>query len=163
MAFKEIHMIFHSDIPEKSKDLNVEIGGPFEWYMDGVMRGRFKEYSGEEVKGINIVNLICYSPEYARIVKANSGHGIRSEWVNLLNTYHYELELDLSVFNENQEQNIIKAIKIFIEHASLLNVPAMNVLVQHTKESLGKNSIPKAIANAAKEMEKAWQYISKKI
>jgi hypothetical protein len=38
--------------------LNRELGNPFTFNMDAIMRGRFKAYSGPEVKGLNIVNLI---------------------------------------------------------------------------------------------------------
>lgn len=163
MAFREIRIIFYSLEPGLAKQLNLSIGGPFEWYMDSVMRGRFKYYSGEEVKGINIVNLCCYDAEYIEAMIKNSGHGIREEWLNLLNTYEYELEMDFKIFSGTNEQNIIKSIEIFVQYASLLNVPAMNALVQHTKESIGINSIEKAIEKSEKELEKIMQYVSNKI
>lgn len=163
MAFREIRIYFHSLVPGKAKELNLSIGGPFEWYMDGVMRGCFKEYSGNEVKGINIVNLCLYSPDYVETMRVNSGHGLQAGWLNLLNTYQYELELELDLFDGDQQESIIKSIESFIEHASLLDIPAMNTLVEHVKESLGVNSIEHAVARAAKEMEKIMQYVSKNI
>jgi len=157
MAFREIAINFSSVESDLAKDLNLSVAGPFAWYMDGVMRGRFKDYAGDEVKGIQLVNLCCYSPMHAEMMRANSGHDLESRWVNLLNTYRFDLELDLELFNGSQEQNIVKAIELFIDCASSLNIPSMVNLVAHTKESIGVNSIEKAIEKNRKEAEKSKQ------
>ena len=57
MAIKDVRINFYLDDEEASRQINLEIGQPFTWYMEALMRGRFKQYSGNEVKGINIVNL----------------------------------------------------------------------------------------------------------
>ncbi len=149
-------------MPGKSKSLNFAIGGPFEWYIDDVMRGRFHHYSGEEVSGINLVIFCLYSPNYVEIMKSNSGKGLKSEWLNLLNTYQYELEYEPSRFNGTREENILQAIGLFIEYASILKVPAMTNLVEHVSESIGINSVSKAIAKADAEYEKILNYAQKK-
>lgn len=163
MALREIRINFYSLEPGVAKELNLSVGGPFSWYMDSVMRGRFKSYSGPEVKGISLVNLCCYSPEYAKMMRANSSSDLMTKWVGLLNTYEYELELDLTQFDGNQKKNISKAIDLFVEHASSLDVPAMNMLVKHAKESVKDELLDRAIDKSEKELKKITQYLSKKI
>lgn len=157
MAFREIRIIFHSEELGKSKELNLSIGAPFEWYMDGVMRGRFREYSGDEVQGISLVNFCLYSPGY--VAKMKSGSALKQEWLNLLNTYHYELEYDLSQFSGTREENIYQAIELFLKHAEELKVPAMENLVAHAKQSIGVQSLSKAIAKADSKWQEVLQYV----
>ena len=57
MAFREVRIYFKAssnDVGHKYAPL------AFTFYMDAVMRGRFKAYSGPEVEGLNIVNLFLY-------------------------------------------------------------------------------------------------------
>lgn len=163
MALREARINFYSLKEGEAKELNLSVGGPFSWYMDDVMRGRFKAYSGPEVKGISIVNLCCYSPEYVDMMWANSDSDLMTRWVGLLNAYEYEFEIDLKLFDGNQKNNVSKAIDLFVEHASSLDVPAMNLLVKHTKESVRGEFLDRAIDNAETEMKKIEQNLSNKL
>jgi hypothetical protein len=58
MAIREVRIYFGGLKRQEELALNHQLLLPFTFYMDSVMRGRFKEYSGPEMKGINIVNLL---------------------------------------------------------------------------------------------------------
>jgi len=149
VALREIR--FHVSTGDRERDnlITREIYQPFTWYMDALMRGRFKEYSGEEVKGINLVNLCLYTKPKVRDMEERSGGNLRfDEWLPMLNTLQLESEIDLEVFNGNRVENLIKSFEIFITHASKSDLPQMKTLVGHLKESLGKQSIEDAIKKA---------------
>ncbi|NQZ07377.1 MAG: hypothetical protein HRT35_09485 [Algicola sp.] len=145
MALKEIRIGFDTGNDEKDFVLNGEIGQPFSWYMDTVMRGRFKQYSGAEVKGINIVNISLYHPDY---IKKFPSIEAKNEWLTVLNTLNLEANLDLRLFKGDQQNQILKAINYFIEKAELSDLPQMKRLAVDTRQSIGKISIVDSIKKA---------------
>ena len=145
MALKEIRIGFDTGNDKKDLVLNGEIGQPFSWYMDTVMRGRFRQYSGAEVKGINIVNISLYHPDY---IKKFPGTETKNEWLTMSNTYNLESKLDLRLFKGDQQNQILKAINYFIEKAELSDLPQMKGLAIDTRQSIGKISIVDSIKKA---------------
>ena len=119
------------------------------------MRGRFKEYSGDEVKGINLVNLMLYTPTKVKDMELRSEGNLRfDEWIPMLNTLELESEIYPNLFSGNRVEKVQKAIDIFIHHASKSELPQMNKLVTHLRESIGKQSIEKAIEKGDHFLEK---------
>jgi hypothetical protein len=157
MAFREIRFLVKTGNRETDNLITREIYQPFTWYMDALMRGRFKEYSGDEVKGISLVNLCLYPKTKIRDMKERSGGNLRlDEWLPMLNTLQLESEIDLEIFKGSRVENITKSLQIFITHASKSDLPQMKTLVSHLKESLGKQSIEKAIKKADDYLEKLY-------
>ena len=149
MAFREIRFYISTGDREIDNLFAREIYQPFTWYMDALMRGRFKEYSGEEVKGINLVNLCLYTKSKIRDMEERSDGIIRfDEWLPLLNTLQLESEINLEEFSGSRIENVNRSFEIFIEHASKSDLPQMEKLVSHLKKSLGKQSVEKAIKKA---------------
>jgi len=156
MAYKEIRINFYSGDKETDFSLNREIGQPFTWYMDSLMRGRFKDYSGDEVKGVNIVNLNLSTKEHYKAKFARSGGSLKKEWLVLLNTYQLETDFDMSIFQGNQEKNVSVAIDLFISHAKKSPVPQMKKVITHLQESIGKQSIQSTIEKANDYFDKLY-------
>ena len=122
------------------------------------MRGRFKEYSGDEVKGINIVNLCLYSKSRLEEMQKISGGKLKlNEWIPMLNTLQLESEIDTSVFAGGQTENIVKSLEIFITYAKKSDLPQMITLVNHLLASIGSQSVDAAIEKANKYLEKLYR------
>jgi hypothetical protein len=120
--------------------LNRYLGNPFTFYMDAVMRGRFKAYSGPEVKGINIVNLfLCEG------ALPHEHAAFEEVWSPLLNTYQRNVTFDFERLGGTREEQIGILIDVFTQHAEDSLLPQMQTLVRHIKESKGKTSIDGAI------------------
>ena len=154
MAFREVRFYISTGDREIDNHYAREIYQPFTWYMDALMRGRFKEYSGEEVKGINLVNLCLYTKPLVQDIKERSGGNLKfDEWMPMLNTLQLESEIDLEIFNGNRIANVQKSFEIFIQHASKSDMPQMKKLVSHLQESLGNQSVENAIEKADDYLE----------
>ena len=155
MAFKEVRIYISTGNREDDKLIALEITQPFTWYMDALMRGRFKEYSGEEVKGINLVNLLLYTKSKIREMEERAGDDLRfDEWLPMLNTLQFESEVDLETFKGNRVENVTKAIQVFLLHASKSDLPQMKKLVENLTQSLDKQSLEDAIKKADDDWEK---------
>ena len=155
MAIREVRFYIYTGDTEKDNILAKEVYQPFTWYMDTLMRGRFKEYSGEEMKGINLVNLCLYTKNKIRDMGKRSGSNLRlNEWIPMLNTLQLESEIDLDEFIGTQAEKVYRAIEIFISFASKSDLPQMKKLVEHLIDSLGKQSIEEAIKKANEYLDK---------
>ena len=163
MAFREIRFNF-KDVTDqaRSKELNVEVGGPFEWVLDGVMRGSFKLYSGSEVKGVNIVNLICHSEASANEIKKTSPVWQPNVWKTGINTYDCIIVKDFNIFSGSRPDKIKLAIEIFLEMAKVSELPQMVTLIEQMNLKVSDALIKKAIIKADKAwkevLENAWKY-----
>ena len=159
MAFKEVRIYISTGDRERDKRLALAITQPFTWYMDALMRGRFKEYSGSEVKGINLVNLRLYTKNKRKDMEEKAGCDLRfDEWLPMLNTLQLESEIDLDEFNGSRIENVSKAIEVFSLHARKSNLPQMKILLEHLKQSLGEQSIEDAIEKA----DDSWKKLNEK-
>ncbi|WP_334016210.1 hypothetical protein [Alteromonas sp. S167] len=136
MAIREVRLNFFGN--ENIRELNGTIGQPFTWFMDGVMRGRFKSYSGIEVKGINIVN--CNFRE--------AGFKCSDTWETLLNTHQIELPFVPKMFVGEQVTQVITGIKYFCEIAKNSPLPQVKLISEHALESLTDQKILEAIEKA---------------
>jgi len=149
MAFRQIKFLFTTGNREENRRLALEIYQPFVSYMDKMMRGRFKEYSGEEVKGINIVLLYAITPtELAARNLRMSSESLLNEWLPLGNVLLRETEISLDAFNGTRKENVQRALEIFADHAGESDLPQMKKLVEHLKHSFGRQSLDEAIENA---------------
>jgi uncharacterized protein (DUF4213/DUF364 family) len=163
MAFREIRFHF-KDVTDQtlSKELNIEIGQPFGWTMDSIMRGNFKLYSGNEVKGVNLVNLICHSTASEVKLMETSQNWKTEEWQIGLNTYNCTIAKDFNIFTGSRANKVTQAINLFLEIAKLSDLPQMNTLIRQVNEKLNDSLIEKAIVKADKEwkalLENAWKY-----
>ena len=148
MAIKDVRINFYLDDEEASRQFNLEIGQPFTWYMEALLRGRFKQYSGNEVKGINIVNLNLIETNRYKQMNIRSGGQLKKEWIVLLNTYEFETDFDPAIFKGNRTDKLSKAIEVFLEYAKLSNLPQMEKIVEHLHNSIGIQSLQDAIKKA---------------
>lgn len=133
MAIKEVRFNFYHH--ESARELNLSIGQPFTWFMDGLMRGRFKLYSGHEVKGVNIVN-INLSPS-----KFSNSH----EWYTIGNTHQVEVNLDLRKFKGNRQKRVQTAIICFCELAKKSPLPQVQLLREQALEFKTSERVADAI------------------
>ncbi|MGS2724730.1 hypothetical protein ACVBEJ_13390 [Porticoccus sp. GXU_MW_L64] len=154
MALREIRINFYSGDGEIQKSLTQEIGIPFTFYMDALMRGRFKEYSGPEVKGVNIVNLNLHTPDNYKEMKERSKVPLKNKWIKLLNTYEFDTEFNHGQFQGMQKDKIKSAFDLFISCAELSDLPQMSKLVGHLRESFGNQSIDDAVAKTDEYLRK---------
>lgn len=156
MALREVRIYISTGDRKLDNEISEEIYHPFTFYMDALMRGRFKEYSGEEVKGLSLVNLRLYTQELIKDAEERGLGGciIFDKWVPALNTLQMESRIDLKEFKGNQIEKISKAIDIFLAHAEKSDLPQMRKLVEHLKESPQKQSIKDAIDKANEYLEK---------
>jgi hypothetical protein len=161
MALREIRVNFYSGEDGIGEVLTKEVALPFTWYMDSLMRGRFKEYSGSEVKGINIVNLNLSTDAFYQVMQTRSGGKMQEGWVNILNTYELDTAIDMSVFEGNQTDKILKVIEVFIVQARLSDLPQVKKLIQHLEASIGVQSIDDAIIKANDYLDRLYGNASK--
>jgi len=154
MAFREIKFIIHTGDRAEDYRLTLEIYQPVMWYMDKLMRGRFKEYSGEEVKGINIVCLHVITPtKLAEIQRTTPGIKL-DEWDPTPNVLERDTVISLDEFNGTRKENVQRALEIFADHAGESDLPQMKKLVEHLKHSFGRQSLDEAIENAERRKPK---------
>ena len=121
------------------------------------MRGRFKEYSGDEVKGINLVNLFLYTPEKIKDMRErgfSENTDKFDEWIPALNTLELESKVNLAEIEGSRTEKLSKAIEIFVSHASKSELPQMKRLVSHLQESFGMQSLQDAIDSADEHLKK---------
>ena len=157
MALREVRLYVYTGDRELDNEISKDIYHPFTFYMDTLMRGRFKEYSGEEVKGINLVNLMLYTPAKIQEIRSRGfGEALErfDEWHPALNTLQLESFIELYEIQGNRTEKLSKAIDIFISYASKSDLPQMKKLVSHLEESVGKQSLEDAFLQADKYLEK---------
>lgn len=145
MAFREVRIYF--EMPDKYLVIELQRGlaKPFTFYMDAVMRGRFKAYSGPEVKGINIVNLcLCELMTFQRHKMSSS----ETSWHPMMNTYQQKSVFDFQRLQGTREERVGILIDVFAQEAEKSLLPQMQMLVRHIKESKGKSSINDSIQRA---------------
>ena len=150
MAFREVRFLVATDNKEANLKITKEIYQPFTWYMDTLMRGRFKEYSGDEVKGINLVNLRLYTKSMIKLMQEQAGCDLEffGEWLPTLNTLQLESVIDLDELKGTRIEKVNKSLEIFMGYAAKSELPQMKILLQHLQESMGKQSIEEAIEKA---------------
>ena len=150
MAFREVRFLVTTDNKEANLKITKEIYQPFTWYMDTLMRGRFKEYSGDEVKGINLVNLRLYTKSMIKLMQEQAGCDLEffGEWLPTLNTLQLESVIDLDELKGTRIEKVNKSLEIFMGYAAKSELPQMKILLQHLQESMGKQSIEEAIEKA---------------
>jgi hypothetical protein len=141
MAIREVRIHFELPCKQTVIEFNREFGNPFTFYMDAVMRGRFKSYSGPEVKGINIVNLFLYENTVAKAKESS----IKALWAPLMNTYVGNVIFDFQRLSGSRSLRIETLIDVFSREAAKSNLPQMQMLVRHVEETKGKISIEDAI------------------
>lgn len=147
MAFREVRTYFRLSDEEALSALNRK-SNAFTFYMDAVMRGRFKMYSGPEVKGLNIVNLfLCDDGALGTTAAYYNKRG----WHREMNMYQRKVIFDFSILRGTQEDLIEILIDVFTRYAEDSSLPQMQTLVRHIKESIGRISIPDVI-----EREGVW-------
>ena len=145
MAYREVRIYFVTgDIDEEIR-LSRELWEPFTEYMDNVMRGRFRSYSGNETKGVNIVNLILHKNknDYDELSQIRKGG-----WIVLLNTYEYNIHFDYSKLIGSREEKLYILIEVFIEMASKSKLKQMEILCSHIRSSYGVVNMTKVIKSA---------------
>jgi len=138
MAIREVRLNFFGSDSVNIRELNGAIGQPFTWFMDGVMRGRFKMYSGNEVKGVNIVN--CNLMDV--------GFEGSNKWETLLNTHQIELPLELKMLQGDRISQITKGIEFFCQVAATSPIPQVKLISTQALESMTSQRIEKAIEKA---------------
>ena len=150
MAFREVRFLVTTDNKEANLKITKEIYQPFTWYMDTLMRGRFKEYSGDEVKGINLVNLRLYTKSMIKLMQEQAGCDLEffGEWLPTLNTLQLESVIDLDELKGTRIEKVNKSLEIFMGYAAKSELPQMKILLQLLQESMGKQSIEEAIEKA---------------
>jgi len=116
--------------------LNKELWSTFTFYIDAVMRGRFREYSGAEVKGVNIVNLYLY--EEPVLMKSLNPNCRRPVWRRCRNTYEFPVIFDYSKLTGTTEEKLQLLVNTFIKFGGKSELPQMKRLVGHIRESRGK-------------------------
>jgi|VirMetMinimDraft_7_1064189.scaffolds.fasta_scaffold01511_5 hypothetical protein len=162
MAFKEVRVYFRDPDKETTKEIQLEIGGPFTWAMDSVMRGKFKLYSGDEVKGINIVNLHFHTPNSANRIRSKRKDWKCLSWSVGLNTYDCDVEKEFSYFKGSRTNKVKMAIDLFLECAQFSPFPQMATLIAETKSSVNdvliENAVNKADLEWKRIVENAWKY-----
>ena len=140
MAIREVRTYFEMSDREAVIALNREIGNAFTFYMDAVMKGRFKAYSGPEVKGANIVNLFLCEPAVSHKHSAS-----QIVWHRMMNTYQRKVAFDFNQLRGTREERVGILIDVFAQHARDSLLPQMQTLVRHIHESKEKISIDEAI------------------
>lgn len=119
-------------------------------YIDAVMRGRFKEYSGEEMKGINIVNLPLHNCQ----TSSDSGPIDCGPvvWAEVLNVHQKHVHFDFNLLVGTQEQKISHLVDTFVLQAHDSPKPQMQKLIQHIKECRGLIDMKEIIQRAEAHM-----------
>jgi hypothetical protein len=114
--------------------LNKELWTVFTFYMDAVMRGRFRRYSGPQVKGVSLVNLFLF--EKGLLSRQRYAHMYaRGRWTTLLNDCGCDVEFDYSgLVGTTREKNEI-LVDTFIKYASRSRLPQMKALVADIRSS----------------------------
>jgi len=158
VAFREVRIYLSSGNAESDKDFAIHVHQPFICFMDSVMRGRFKEYSGDEVKGVNLVNLRLFTPQKMQELEkraARAGGSIQlDDWKFMLNSLELESEIDPNEFSGVRTEKVDKAIEIFLRYAEKSELPQMKTLVSHTVESRNIELIKKSMEKADKRWKK---------
>ena len=136
MAFREVRVYFYVQDETWKLSLNKELWSTFTFYMDVVMRGRFREYSGAEVKGVNIVNLYLYEESVLR--ESLDTNCSRPVWRAWLNMYEFHVLFDYSKLTGTTEEKLRLLINTFIKFGRKSKLPQMKRLIDHIIESRGK-------------------------
>ena len=138
MALRQVRIYFRLANMKKEIALNKELWTVFTYYVDAVMRGRFRRYSGPEVKGVSLVNLTLF--EKGLLSRKRYAHMYaRGRWTTLLNDCGCDVEFDYSgLVGTIQEKNEI-LVDTFIKYASRSRLPQMKALVADIRSS--RNSI----------------------
>jgi hypothetical protein len=146
MAIREVRTYFVGFRRQEERSLNQQLGQPFSFYMDAVMRGRFKEYSGVEMKGINIVNLHLHNCQ--RSPDSGPVHGDQVVWAEILNVYQKHIHFDFNLLVGTREEKISYLVDTFVLQAEDSPKPQMQKLIQHVKECKGLIDIKEVIQRA---------------
>lgn len=139
---------FHVKTGDKKIDrkINREIHDPFFWYMDTLMRGRFKLYSGEEVKGTVLVNYSVYSKSYIDMYQEHSGRIFKlNEWTKSLNTLDLDTEIALEELTGTRADKVGRALDMFSQSAASSDFPQLRLMARHIGDSNKKQAIEEAI------------------
>ncbi len=156
MALREVRIYVRTGDRHLDGEITRAIYHPFSFYMDTLMRGQFKEYSGEDVKGLSLVNLRLYSQEFIANVEAEGHIGqFRFDiWVPMLNTLQLESVIDVNEIKGSRKEKVTWGIEIFLKHAEKSDLPQMKKLAKHLKEAQGIQHIEDAIKKADEYIEK---------
>ena len=149
MALREIRFVVSTGDESLDRELTDEIYYPFTFFMDSLLRGHFQEYSGEEVKGINLVNLRLYTKSKLQQMEAIAGCKLHlNEWTPMLNALQLEDTIDLNDITGARSNKIIKAIQIFSSYASKSHLPQLKRLAANINASVSEDAILSAIKRA---------------
>ena len=148
MAIRDVRTYFYLRDERREFALNKELWVDFNFYMDAVMRGRFKAYSGREVEGVNIVNLKLFEPGY---LQGHRRQTLNESWHRINNTYEHEayFDFDLLLSGDHVERLRI-LVETFLSYAKASPLPQMQALTSHTRESIGQIDMTKVIGRAAR-------------
>lgn len=138
MAIREVRLNFMCEDIDQARELNGSVGQPFAWFMDGVMRGRFKMYSGPEVKGVNTVNCNLMSSNYE----------CSNKWETIANTHNIERHLELRLFQGNRIEQVTQGILYFSEIAKESPLPQVQLIKEQALESISNQKVEMAIEKA---------------
>jgi len=138
--------------------LNKELWTVFTFYMDAVMRGRFRRYCGPQVKGVSLVNLFLYEKGLLSRQRYAHMYG-RGRWTTLLSDYGCDVEFDYSrLVGTTQEKNEI-LVDTFIKYASRSRLPQMKSLVadiRSSRNNIDYTSIIKRFSDGKRRLGIKW-------
>ena len=141
MAIREVRIYFEGLKRQEQRSLTRELFGPFTFYMDAVMRGRFREYSGTEMKGVNIINLHLWDASNPLAFRSSS-------WNTSLNVYEKHALLDFKKLVGTRAEKLLLLIDTFVTEALDSDKPQVKKLLAHIEESRGRISADAAIQSA---------------
>ncbi len=142
MAIREARINFDGLKKQESSSIHTELWAPFTFYMDAVMRGRFKEYSGPEVKGINIVNLHLWNAD-------DTKQAFPPHWVDVGNVHQKVIAFDFRGLAGTPAEKLKTLIDLFIREAADSPKPQMQRLVRHIEESQARIPLDGVFERAA--------------
>jgi hypothetical protein len=131
MALRSVRIYFRVKEKRREFKLNKELWLVFTLYMDAVMRGRFRNYTGPEVKGVAIANLNLVE---SHLQRDKSGPTWKA-WTAVLNTYQYDVEFDYSKLTGTTHDKINLLIDTFLKYAARSPLPQMKILVEDIQRS----------------------------
>lgn len=159
MAFREVRIYFMKSRRDAVKRLNLDLGNPFTFYMDAIMRGHFKDYSGPDVRGLNIVNLFLYEPRLFAAHRIPVFPGWHSE----MNMYCRKIAFQFTKLSRgSRSQRLGRLIDIFLHEAQRSELPQMRRLVDHMREAKGKVSLDTAIQRGDEYFEALRRRVDKR-
>jgi hypothetical protein len=137
MAIRQVRVYFCTGDKKRDAELSFEYWFPFNAYGDMLMRGRFKDFGGPEVKGCDVVNLLLHErPYFNSIMKMDDMDN--HKWLKMLNVITCSVIFDYDKFIGTWDQKFSMLINEFVRYSSLSDIaPLMKIgMLMDEKHSL---------------------------